>query len=232
VIGPITKQSIRVLEKKWNFADAEYSKELLLRLNSVFDLMYGIEFLLFSRLNNAKVSFDKDCDQTIKGFFVPYGQTVPISVPYSEALTCVLQIAKIVKTLISLRIIHHDISLDNIVKYRDSYILVDFDDAFITDADGRCKAFSSQKLSRDKHAAETYIRHGHEVDVWAIGYLLKKFRLTDNIFESQLIILAEDIINNRKAYAINMNALISKIENEMQPIRRNGNFYFFYFNLI
>ena len=94
-----------------------------------------------------------------------------------EAVACVLDVCHIVAILIQLGIVHHDISLDNILKKDGKYFLVDFDDAAFIGSNGFCSALDSRRLSPEKHCPKTYTEHGHEVDIWSIGRILTLFRV-------------------------------------------------------
>jgi hypothetical protein len=92
-----------------------------------------------------------------------------------------LDLAKSVASLIELGIVHHDISIDNIMKKGNKYFLVDFDDAFFVNESTRhCPAIDPRRLSPDKHCPGIYSDHGHEVDIWSIGQVMISFKINND----------------------------------------------------
>lgn len=114
---------------------------------------------------------------SLKGFFLPYGEPNFVTT-IEEAVACVLDVCHSVAILIQLGIVHHDISLDNILEKGGKYFLVDFDDAAFIGSNGVCSALDIRRLSPEKHCPKTYTEHGHEVDIWSIGRILTLFRVT------------------------------------------------------
>ena len=172
IVRAIVKDKQRVFEKKWNFSDGECALELKDRLTAIFDTMKNhpeLAFCVHPDLQSFKL--DPAHPYSLKGFFLPYGEPNFVTT-IEEAVACVLDVCHSVAILIELGIVHHDISLDNILEKGGKYFLVDFDDAAFIGSNGVCSALHIRRLSPEKHCPKTYTEHGHEVDIWSIGRIL------------------------------------------------------------
>jgi hypothetical protein len=179
IFRAIVKDKQRVFEKKWNFSNGECALELKDRLTAIFDRMKNhpdeLAFCVHPDLPSLKLDPENPC--SLKGFFLPFGEHHFVTT-IEEAVACVLDVSHSVAILIQLGIVHHDISLDNIMKKGDKYFLVDFDDAAFIGSNGFCSALDVRRLSPEKHCPKTFTEHGHEVDIWSIGRILTLFRVT------------------------------------------------------
>ena len=177
IIERVTRSRQLVLKKSWYFPDHADMVELQRRLIEIFRRMSTQpDILLFRAEIDAESSIKHIAEggsTFLSGYFLPIGEKLMIA-NLEEAVTCLLDIANSVSVLMRLGIIHHDISVDNVMKVGDRYFLIDFDDAMCIDTytDGVCPPFDVNRLSADKHCPSTYRNHGHEVDIWSIGKLM------------------------------------------------------------
>eukprot|EP01036_Dinobryon_divergens_P038343 gene38343-50330_t len=151
IVRAIVKDKQRVFEKKWNFSDGECALELKDRLTAIFDTMKNhpeLAFCVHPDLQSFKL--DPAHPYSLKGFFLPYGEPNFVTT-IEEAVACVLDVCHSVAILIQLGIVHHDISLDNILEKGGKYFLVDFDDAAFIGSNGVCSALDIRRLSPEKH---------------------------------------------------------------------------------
>ena len=198
IMKKVTINKSLVFEKKWIFTKLEDAEELCNRLIEVFKQMSTKPDLLFRFYNNfSPIKFDPDDKSIVKGFFQPYGESLLITT-LSEAIKLLLDISKSVKLLIELGIIHHDISFENIMKYKDNYFLVDFDEAIAINS--ICPALDYRRLSPESHCPDTFSEHGHEVDIWSIGRLMTTLRIADD--RNQLLSLGGRIQRDYKTIEI------------------------------
>lgn len=215
IMQQIVVRKERVFEKKWNFIIEDDAIELVDRLCIIFERMLTKpDTLLFHLHNNNDISLIAAIDSTatcvVKGFFQPFGDRIFITT-LEEALSCLLDLAKSVASLIELGIVHHDISIDNIMKKGNKYFLVDFDDAFCVDESTRqCPAIDPRRLSPDKHCTGgIYSDHGHEVDIWSIGQVMISFKINNDGIK-QLLDLGGIIL--REYQTMSIDQVINAIE--------------------
>lgn len=193
----VVKGRTRVFEKKWKFGSNVNCDQFYVRMTQIFE---RIADRVVFRVH-PDLSFKLEDAVSVKGFFLPFGAPTAIRT-FAEALRCAREISNIVAVLIEQGVVHHDITLDNVMQTTNgSYFLVDYDDAAVVDGNGQCPAIPFDRLSPTKHCTDTYKSHGHEVDLWAIGSLLIDMKLTDGR-RQEVVQLGERIRNEYKTLSI------------------------------
>ena len=160
------------VEKKWSFHNPDDVKPFLVRMDTIKRQLATCADLY----QCVKMSVYEDELSTVRGYYRPVGKPVLFST-FADLLDCIIAIAGQVKILISIGVVHNDIRWDNIVRHSTLdgiYFLIDFDDAVYITGDDKCAGL--RHLGEDEHSRLIRERHGHEVDIWAIGKLLSSHR--------------------------------------------------------
>lgn len=142
-----------------------------------------------------------------------------------NVLAAIQHVIEAVAQLHARGIIHRDIRWANVMYSRTTsrYVLIDFDEYALLDADG--KAPGVARLDPTTHAPNIGERHGREVDIWSIGYLIGDQRANQH---AQLRDLGEHVKTEYKALSItDVRELLEAVVAELslaggRPRRRSG----------
>jgi hypothetical protein len=197
------RRNQRIVEKVWSFDRESDAIDLCQRMNSVFK---ALENRLPFQTIEPFINISKSNPLVVKAFFQPMGNIATFST-LSEVRCC---IADMIGTLVILKeagVIHHDIHRSNIVEVKDKtrgggiqYVLIDFDLArLVVDEDGKCPPMPARSLNAHTHSPACFERHGHEVDIWSLGFLIQELSL----HVSKLSSLGEHIMQNSSEISFN-----------------------------
>lgn len=172
------RKNKRIVEKVWMFEALEDALDLCSRMQHVFKAL-GSAYP-FQMLDPVIHVCAKDA-LTVKAFFTPVGTPYTVT-SLAAAYWCAMDMLDALEVLKGKGIVHHDIRAINIicvpavdrggVEHR--YVVIDFDDARLVDAQGNCPAVSSRTLDPRTHCNRSYEVHGCEVDLWSVGQLLRE----------------------------------------------------------
>jgi hypothetical protein len=179
-VQELVRDRQRIVEKMWSFYGENDAVELCSRMILVFR---AINNRLPFRMIEPLIKISTKNSLVVKAFFEPMGSIATCST-LSEAHCCISDMIKTLFVLKEVGVIHHDIRQSNIVTVNDNtrelgiqYVLIDFDEAKLVEEDGKCSPVPERSLNVRTHSPACFQRHGHEVDIWSLGYLVQELSL-------------------------------------------------------
>ena len=193
----IMNQAKLMLHKKWKFRELTCLTSFFARLSKVKEKLATSDKLMhFTQLSENDVN-------EVSAYCLPVGSPVLLNT-VQDVIKSVIGVAKQVKLLIGLDIVHNDIRWANVVIDNESgeCFLIDFDDAQCVNDDGSYDGL--QHMSVEEHSSLITSAHGHEVDIWAIGKLLtaavptnqKSIQLSSRIMDQCQNMTIDDVLES------------------------------------
>lgn len=208
------------IQKSWTPVSEEAATDLRDRLCRLQAELYAIQ-------GEEDQYFAVVCDVGFNNtrVYALFHRLQPPQLDSMNVLVAIQHVIEAVAQLHEREIIHRDIRWANVMYSRTTsrYVLIDFDEYALLDADD--KASKVTRLDPGTHAPNIGERHGKEVDVWSIGYLIGDQRANQR---AQLRDLGERIKTEYKALSItDVRKLLETVVAELslaggRPKRRGG----------
>lgn len=156
------------IQKLWKLPNDEAQADLLQRLRTLRGELHAIQ-------GNADRYFAVVCDvsSTTTSVYVLFHRLQLPCLNSENVLVAIQHVIEAVAQLHARGIIHRDIRWSNVLYSQSTsrYVLIDFDEYAVLDEND--KAPGVARLDPATHAPNIGERHGREVDVWSIGYLIE-----------------------------------------------------------